>query len=201
MPRTADGRDLPHATFVCPDLGSFGRLDELGLQGMCGARTPAGPAAELSRAAKGAGRHRVSAPDHRPGLRGDHRPDADPGRYRSSGCWIWSRADRSRCSGPGPASRTRPGATAPRWLPWTGSPGLTTGTSKELPDTVAVMDPVPRGAPRRRCSGPLPPPRPAGHLRASRPQGQLALCRAAYPAHRIGPTQLPELGSCLQQAR
>jgi len=28
----ADGRDAPHATFVCPDLGSFCRLDELGLQ-------------------------------------------------------------------------------------------------------------------------------------------------------------------------
>jgi transposase len=28
----ADGRDLPHATFVRPDLGSFCRLDELGLQ-------------------------------------------------------------------------------------------------------------------------------------------------------------------------
>jgi hypothetical protein len=28
----ADGRDAPHATFVRPDLGSFCRLDELGLQ-------------------------------------------------------------------------------------------------------------------------------------------------------------------------
>ena len=28
----ADGRDMPHATFVRPDLGSFCRLDELGLQ-------------------------------------------------------------------------------------------------------------------------------------------------------------------------
>ncbi len=28
----ADGRDGPHATFVRPDLGSFCRLDELGLQ-------------------------------------------------------------------------------------------------------------------------------------------------------------------------
>jgi hypothetical protein len=27
----ADGRDLPHATFVRPDLGSFCRLDDLGL--------------------------------------------------------------------------------------------------------------------------------------------------------------------------
>src|SRR5260370_2452119 len=32
MPRMADGRDMPHATFVRPDLGSFCRLDELGLQ-------------------------------------------------------------------------------------------------------------------------------------------------------------------------
>jgi transposase len=32
MPRMADGRDAPHATFVRPDLGSFCRLDELGLQ-------------------------------------------------------------------------------------------------------------------------------------------------------------------------
>jgi hypothetical protein len=30
------------------------------------------------------------------------------------GCWIWSRADRSRCSRPGSASETRPGATASR---------------------------------------------------------------------------------------
>ena len=28
----ADGRDMPHATFLPPDLGSFCRLDELGLQ-------------------------------------------------------------------------------------------------------------------------------------------------------------------------
>ena len=28
----ADERDMPHATFVRPDLGSFCRLDELGLQ-------------------------------------------------------------------------------------------------------------------------------------------------------------------------
>jgi hypothetical protein len=28
----ADGRDMPHATFVRPPLGSFCRLDELGLQ-------------------------------------------------------------------------------------------------------------------------------------------------------------------------
>jgi hypothetical protein len=28
----AGGRDMPHATFVHPDLGSFCRLDELGLQ-------------------------------------------------------------------------------------------------------------------------------------------------------------------------
>jgi hypothetical protein len=28
----ADGRDASHATFVRPDLGSFCRLDELGLQ-------------------------------------------------------------------------------------------------------------------------------------------------------------------------
>ena len=32
MPRMADGRDRPHATFVRPDLGSFCRLDELGLR-------------------------------------------------------------------------------------------------------------------------------------------------------------------------
>jgi hypothetical protein len=32
MPPMADGRDMPHATFVRPDLGSFSRLDELGLQ-------------------------------------------------------------------------------------------------------------------------------------------------------------------------
>jgi IS605 OrfB family transposase len=32
MPRMADGRDAPHATFVRPDVGSFCRLDELGLQ-------------------------------------------------------------------------------------------------------------------------------------------------------------------------
>ena len=34
MPRMADGRDMPDATFVCPDLGSFCRLDELGLEVM-----------------------------------------------------------------------------------------------------------------------------------------------------------------------
>ena len=32
MPRVADGRDMSHATFLPPDLGSFCRLDELGLQ-------------------------------------------------------------------------------------------------------------------------------------------------------------------------
>src|ERR1700693_4992395 len=32
MPRMADGRDVPDATFLTPDLGSFCRLDELGLQ-------------------------------------------------------------------------------------------------------------------------------------------------------------------------
>jgi hypothetical protein len=31
MPRMADGRDMP-PTFVRPDLGSFCRLDELGLR-------------------------------------------------------------------------------------------------------------------------------------------------------------------------
>src|SRR5258708_17648192 len=32
MPGMADGRDMPPGTFVRPDLGWFGRLDELGLQ-------------------------------------------------------------------------------------------------------------------------------------------------------------------------
>ena len=32
MPRMADGCNMPHAPFVRPDLGSFCRLDELGLQ-------------------------------------------------------------------------------------------------------------------------------------------------------------------------
>src|SRR5712675_1387438 len=32
MPRVADGRDMSHATFLPPDLGSFCRLDELGLE-------------------------------------------------------------------------------------------------------------------------------------------------------------------------
>jgi len=36
----ADGRDAPHATFVRPDLGSFCRLDELGL--LVGALVAAG---------------------------------------------------------------------------------------------------------------------------------------------------------------
>jgi hypothetical protein len=40
--------------------------------------------------------------------------------------------------------------------------------------------PVPRRAPSRRCSGPVPPPRPAGHLRARRPQG-----RPLYAARRL----------------
>lgn len=31
MPRMADGRDVPDATFACPDLTTFTRLDELGL--------------------------------------------------------------------------------------------------------------------------------------------------------------------------
>jgi hypothetical protein len=33
----ADGRDMPHATFVRPDLGSYRRLDELGQRGEVGA--------------------------------------------------------------------------------------------------------------------------------------------------------------------
>ena len=32
MPGMADGHDTSHATFVPPGLGSFCRLDELGLQ-------------------------------------------------------------------------------------------------------------------------------------------------------------------------
>ena len=32
MPRMADGRDVPDATFACPDLTTFTRLDELGLE-------------------------------------------------------------------------------------------------------------------------------------------------------------------------
>ena len=32
MPRIADGRDMPRTIFVRPDLGSFCRPDELGLQ-------------------------------------------------------------------------------------------------------------------------------------------------------------------------
>ena len=65
-----------------------------------------------------------------------------------------------------------------------GFTGFKTATSEELPDAVAVMEPVPRRAPGRRCSGPVPPPRPAGHLWAPRPQGRPALCRAAHAAHR-----------------
>lgn len=32
MPRMADGRDVPDATFACPDLTTFTRLDKLGLE-------------------------------------------------------------------------------------------------------------------------------------------------------------------------
>src|SRR5258708_27619558 len=32
MPRMADGRDVPDATFACPDLTTFTRVDELGLE-------------------------------------------------------------------------------------------------------------------------------------------------------------------------
>ena|ERR1035438_5125016 len=32
MPRMADGRDVRDATFACPDLTTFTRLDELGLE-------------------------------------------------------------------------------------------------------------------------------------------------------------------------
>lgn len=32
MPQMADGRDVPDATFACPDLTPFTRLDELGLE-------------------------------------------------------------------------------------------------------------------------------------------------------------------------
>src|SRR5947207_959674 len=32
MPRMADGRNVPDATFACPDLTTFTRLDELGLE-------------------------------------------------------------------------------------------------------------------------------------------------------------------------
>lgn len=44
MPRMADGRDVSDATFVRPDLGSFCRLDELGLQ-VVGQRLEPGRAA------------------------------------------------------------------------------------------------------------------------------------------------------------
>jgi hypothetical protein len=52
-----------------------------------------------------------------------------------------------------------------------GFTGLKTATNDELPDAVAVMDPDPRRAPGRRCSGPVPPPRPAGHLGATAAAG------------------------------
>lgn len=32
MPRMADGRDVPDATFALPDLTTFTRLEELGLE-------------------------------------------------------------------------------------------------------------------------------------------------------------------------
>ena len=43
-----------------------------------------------------------------------------------------------------------------------GFTGFKTATTEELPDAVAVMDPVPRRAPGRRRPGPVPPPGPAG---------------------------------------
>jgi transposase len=64
-----------------------------------------------------------------------------------------------------------------------GFTGFKTATSEELPDAVAVMDPfhVVRlaGDALNQCRR-----RPAGHLRAPRPQGRPALYRAAHPPHR-----------------
>jgi hypothetical protein len=44
-PSEADGRDMSHAIFVRPDLNSFCRLDELGLQ-VVGQRLEYEPVAE-----------------------------------------------------------------------------------------------------------------------------------------------------------
>ena len=49
-----------------------------------------------------------------------------------------------------------------------GFTGFKTATTEELPDAVAVMDPVPRRAPGRRRARRLPPSRPAGHPRTPR---------------------------------
>jgi hypothetical protein len=98
---------------------------------------PAADEAVGSRAAAGASRHRVSPVDLRSGVRGRrrvvaHRERRWAGRGQACvnrgpapvrrGCWKWSRADRSRCSRPNSGSETSPGATASRWLRWTGSP-------------------------------------------------------------------------------
>jgi transposase len=50
-----------------------------------------------------------------------------------------------------------------------GFTGFQTAAAEEIPDAVAVMDPFQRCRPGRRCAGPMPPTRPARHLRAPRP--------------------------------
>ena len=53
---------------------------------------------------------------------------------------------------------------------WTGFIGFKTATSEELPDAVAVMDPFHVARLAGDALNQCPPPRPAGHLWAPRPQ-------------------------------
>jgi len=68
-----------------------------------------------------------------------------------------------------------------------GFTGFKTATSEELPEAVAVMDPFPRRPARWRRPRPVPPARPAAHLRAPGPQGRTALRGPSHPAHRRRP--------------
>ena len=65
-----------------------------------------------------------------------------------------------------------------------GFTGFKTATAEEPPDATAVMDPLPRRAPGRRCAGPVPPPGPVGDPRRPRHEERPPLLRAQDPAHR-----------------
>jgi len=68
-----------------------------------------------------------------------------------------------------------------------GFTGFKTATSAELPDAVAVMDPFHVVRLAGDALEPVPPPRPADHLRPPWTGRRPALCRPPHPAHRRRP--------------
>jgi len=123
----ADGRDMPHATFVRPDLGSFCRLDELGLQ-VAGQRLEPGRAVlacrivetdEFARWCRRCGGE--AAPRDSVTRRLAHEPLGwrpttlliTIRRYRCTGCGHVWRQDTSRAAEP----RAKLSRRALRWAP------------------------------------------------------------------------------------